>query len=335
MYKNNDFIYDATVRLEELTNSPVQFTSGRKEYDAIITFKKQSFTVEARSEIRASNKGIVLSEIDAIKEKTNRPVILAARYIAQEIAIELRELGINYIDIAGNAHINEGEIFVLISGQKTQYQEKTNQARAFQEAGIKLIFNLLNNPENLQLSYRELAELANISIGSVSNIMQELEGMNFILKTSSKRILKNTPDLLNRWIIAYGDILRPRILKKRMRFTDKDHSSNWRTLEIQELEFNNLWGCEPAAAILTRQFSPAKYTIYTDGNWQSISRELKLIPDEDGEIEILQIFWKANKENRSKTTPALLVYADLLSSGFERNIQIANQIFNNELQHIK
>jgi len=335
MYKNNDFIYDATVKLEELTNSPVQFTSTRKNYDAIIIFKRQSFNVEARSEIRASNKGIVLSDTEIIKKKTKRPVILVARYIAQEIAIELRELGINYIDIAGNAYINEGEIFVLISGQKTQYQQKTNQARAFQEAGIKLIFNLLNNPENLQLSYRELAEQANISIGSVSNIIQELEGMNFILKTSSNRILKNTPDLLNRWIIAYSDILRPRILKKRLRFADKEHSSTWRTLDIQEFDFNNLWGSEPAAALLTRQFSPAKYTIYTDGNWQSISRQLKLIPDENGEIEILQIFWKEKKENKNKTTPALLVYADLLSSGFERNIQIAKRILNNELQNIK
>lgn len=84
-----------------------------------------------------------------------------------------------------------------------------------------MLFQLLSDPDSLQLSYRELAELANISIGSVSNIMTELEDEHFILRTKTKRVLKNKPDLLERWIIAYHDVLRPRLLKKQMRFSKK------------------------------------------------------------------------------------------------------------------
>jgi len=79
-----------------------------------------------------------------------------------------------------------------------ELKAKTNQTKAFQEVGIKIIFNLLNNPENLQLSYRELAELADVSIGSVSNVIEELEQQTYILKTNTKRILKNKEKLLER-----------------------------------------------------------------------------------------------------------------------------------------
>ncbi|MBA7533669.1 hypothetical protein ES705_25912 [subsurface metagenome] len=263
-------------------------------------------------------------------------MLLVARYLAIDVANELRNIGINYLDVAGNTYIKEGNLFIFISGQKVQRQAKTNQTRAFQEAGIKLIFNLLNNPDNLQLSYRELAELSEIAVGSVSNVMKELEDLNFILKTSSKRVLKNTPDLLNRWIVAYNDVLRPRILKKRMRFSNIEHYSKWDTLPIQDIEDVNLWGGEPGAALLTGQLQPEKFTIYSKGSWQSIAKEFKLVPDENGDVEILQLFWKEEDKIREYyTTPPLLVYADLISSGYDRNLRIAKEILNNELSDIK
>lgn len=143
------------------------------------------------------------------------------QYISADTAQTLKSLWINYLDTSGNCYIQTKDFLVYVSGQKVQRKQKTNQAKAFQESGIKLLFQLLSDPDSLHLSYRELAELANISIGSVSNIMTELEDEHFILRTKTKRVLKNKPDLLERWIIAYHDVLRPRLLKKQMRFSKK------------------------------------------------------------------------------------------------------------------
>lgn len=336
MYKNNDFIYDAAVRFEEITGIPVEVESRRKEYDALLTIKDIQFVAEAKAEIRNSNKGIILSEVNQLKSQTHRPIIVIAKYLAVDIANEFKRLGINFIDIAGNAFIKEANLFVFTSGQKGEKISKTKQTRAFQEAGIKLIFNLLRKPENLQCSYRELAEMTDISIGSVSNVMKELEELNFVLITNTKRVLKNIPSLLNRWIIAYNEVLRPRIIKKRMRFSKIDDYNNWDTLPIQDIEDVNLWGGEPAAALLTGQLQPEKFLIYTNGSWQGAAGDFKLIPDEKGDIEILFMFWKENDTFREKyIVPALLVYADLIGSGHERNIQIAKEILENELQYIK
>jgi len=198
MYPNNDYIYDASVALEQLTGLNINVESRRNEYDGLIDIQGHAFTVEAKNELRKENKGFLFARLEELKAKTKRPTLIIAKYITSEVALELREKGINYLDVAGNCFINHQDLILYIVGQKVHKKGKTNQTKAFQEVGIKIIFNLLDNPENLQLSYRELAELADVSIGSVSNVIKELEQQTYILKTNTKRILKNKEKLLER-----------------------------------------------------------------------------------------------------------------------------------------
>ncbi|MFA6400453.1 MAG: type IV toxin-antitoxin system AbiEi family antitoxin [Salinivirgaceae bacterium] len=336
MYKNSDYIYDAIVQFEQVTGLPTQIESNRKEYDGIIDINGYSFTIEAKTELRKENKGFLLTRLDELRTMTNRPTLVIGKYIATEVARELKENEINYLDVAGNCFIKNKNLVIYVAGQKVQRKGKTNQAKAFQEAGIKIIFTLLSNPDNLQLSYRELAELADVSIGSVSNVMKELEDLNFILKTKLKRVLKNKPMLLERWVVAYQDVLRPRLVKKQMRFTKLDSAKNWQKIALNQEEITTLWGGEPAAAYLTNQLTPEKFTLYTDESWQKLGQDLGLVTDNAGTIEILQLFYRVNDNNRNRqTVPALLVYADLIGSGYSRNIETAKIILENELQHIK
>jgi len=335
MYPNNDYIYDASVALGQLTGLNINVESRRNEYDGIIDINGYAFTVEAKNELRKENKGFLFARLEELKTKTKRPTLIIAKYITSEIALELRENEINYLDVAGNCFIKYQDLILYIVGQKVHKKEKTNQAKAFQEAGIKIIFNLLSNPDNLQLSYRELAELSDVSIGSVSNIMKELEDLNFILKTKLKRVLKNKSALLERWVVAYQDVLRPRLAKKQMRFIKSNLTQTWRDLYLDNEEGITLWGAEPAAALLTNQLVPEKFSIYTTQSWQNIGQDIGLVPDVNGKVEVLQVFWKQKQKDNKLTTPPLLVYADLIGSGFSRNIETAQIILENELQHIK
>ena len=89
MYKNNDFIYEATVHLEQLAKVEVVFESRRPEYDAILTLKGKQFVVYAKSEVRNSNKGIVLSELDSLKNSTRKPIILIAKFLANQQLLQV------------------------------------------------------------------------------------------------------------------------------------------------------------------------------------------------------------------------------------------------------
>ena len=333
MYRNNDFIYEAISKLEALINIPIEIDSNRPNYDALLRIKDEQFIVEAKSAVRTSNQGLVLSQVEELGNNSNRPIVLIAEYISKAAAEELKSRGINYIDTAGNAFIKCNDLIIFIEGQKKAKKEKTNQSRAFQEAGLKILFQLLYKPEHLQYSYRRIAEKADVSIGSVSNVMAELEGLNYLLKTGDKRILKNKKELLERWIVDYNAVLRPRIVRKRMRFLDKDYQQKWQSINTQINDGCILWGGEPGGAILTENLRPEKFTIFTDLDLSVVAKTLKLVPSETGEIEVLQKFWK-NDTNNEKTAPALLIYADLINSGFGRNIETAKQILENELGYI-
>jgi hypothetical protein len=338
MNRNIDFIYDAAMQLEKNISIPVTIKSTGLENDAFLVIKNFNFIVEAKSEIRAANKGVILSQIKELQSKATKSLILIAKFIASDIALELKEKAINYLDISGNAFISINDFIIYITGKKLKKIEKTNPSRAFQEAGIKLIFNFLTNPEDLQLPYRELAQQTGIAIGSVSNIINELEDLNFILKSGKKRILKNKKELLNRWIVSYHDILRPRLFKRKMRFHGNSDYTNWKRIELfTDKEYSTLWGGEPGGAILTNFLKPSLFTIYTLLSWQECAKIAGLIPDESGDIEILQIFWSklGPREKDMAIVPRVLIYADLISSGLSRNIETAEIIFDNELQDFK
>lgn len=333
MYRNNDFIYEATSKLEQLINIPIEIDSSRQNYDALLRIKNEQFIVEAKSAVRTSNQGLVMSQLEEMKQNSNRPIILIAEYISKKATEELKERGFNYIDIAGNAFIKFNDLVVFIEGQKKAKKEKTNQSRAFQEAGLKILFHLLYKPEHLQDSYRKIAERADVSIGSVSNVMGELEELNFLLKTNDKRVLKNTNELLERWIVEFNAVLRPRIVRKRMRFVDPDGQRNWKQLDTQSNDGVILWGGEPGGALLTNNLRPEQFVIFTDIELSGLAKQFRLVPGENGEIEVLQKFWK-NDLGNDKIAPALLIYADLINSGFGRNIETAKQILENELRYI-
>lgn len=334
MYRNQDFIYEAVTNLEKLIDIPIDIETSRANYDAILNIKNIQFVVEAKSAMRTSNQGLVLSQLEEIRNRSNKPIILIAQYISKEAANQLKEREFNYIDIAGNAFVKKDDLVIYIEGQKRRTATLTNQSRAFQEAGVKIIFHLLSEPENLQDSYREIAQKVGVSLGSVSNVMAELEELNYLIKTKEKRVLKNKEELLERWLVEFNTVLKPRIIRSRMKFIDTDMAQNWRHTGLNQTGIDILWGGEPAGAILTDNLRPQEFTIYSNLELPEIAKTLRLVPDKTGNVEVRQKFWQNNNWNQN-TVPALLIYTDLMNSGYGRNVEIANQIFENELQHIQ
>ena len=331
MKGDKDIINEAISSLSRFTGIKADLEDGSIPSGAFLKITNEKFVIETKSTVTKGNKGITLMELKNISRENNLPVILITKYIPVEIAKEYVAEGMNYLDVAGNCSIRQNNLMLLIEGKKIAKSERVAQTRAFQESGIKLIFLLLVDPQKTQLNYRNLAELADISLGSVGIIMQELTDLNFILKTKQTRKLKNIKELLARWITAYHDTLRPRLLKKQMRFVNPESYQKWKNLDMNQSAGLAYWGGEPGAHLLSGYLHPGKLTVYTHRNWQSF-KDIGLVPEDNGKVELLDLFWSPEIYNG---IPPILIYADLMSSGSDRNIETANIILNNELQYIK
>jgi len=331
----NEIIYGIASNLQNTTGLNVIIEPILEEFDGILTFHNYFFAISFKKVVKPSNLGLVISQINESQAKINKPIILFSNYLTPDIQQVLVMNNISFADFEGNAYIKHKDLFIFIRGQKRPKTGKIFPNRIFQESGIRLIFHLFHKPECIEYTYRGLSQLVDISLGSVSNVMKELETSNFILITESKKVLKNKNELLNRWIIAYNEVLKPRLLKKKMRFINIESYKQWQNISLKNNEGSILWGGEPAAALLTNYLKPEIFTIYTDLPWQQLVKNFEVIPDDDGDIEVYQIFWIHQNNNKLQIVPSVLVYSDLISTGNNRNIETAKIIYNNELQYIK
>lgn len=325
MRRGYDFIHDAVSKLESLTQATIELDNKSNEYDGALSINANRLNIIAKAAIRESNVGITLNPSVNQTNEEKSTYIFIAKYISKSSANLLKDSKLNYLDASGNAYIKTDNLFISIEGQKTEKYDK-DQSRAFQEAGLKLILLLLSMPESLAYSYRELSEKTGISIGSVSNIFNELEDLKYILVTKQKKLIKNKKELIERWVIAYNEVLKPRILRKRMKFSEDTDFNDIKTLPEIKI---SAWGGEAAAAILTEKIRPEQYILFSNAELSLLSKQFKLIPNPNGNLEICELFWKF--ENETLTAPPLVVYADLISSGFERNREMAKIVLEDEL----
>lgn len=305
-----------------------------KNFDAIVQIMNVDFLCEVRNTVTTATIGNIASRLRALATTEKQPVLLIAKYITPTVIDDLASNGINTLDCAGNCYIRyeKGDkiIFHLANkGEKNTYTgEKTYPA--FQDAGLKIIFYLLQDAVNVNKPYREIQNATGVSLGAIKNIFNVLVERNFILLTNSKRILKNKSALFNLWVENYNQVLKPKLLLGKMCFRTNDQRMNWATLQLPEGMY---WGGEGGANKIDDYLEPGAFDIYTDIPAANLLKTAMVMQDENGEIRIYQKFWKW--ETNNQLAPLTLIYADLMGSGNSRCQEMAKRLLDHGLKDYK
>jgi len=302
-------------------NTPNKELDGK--LDLYIKNKKLAFLVEFKREIRKHH----LLQIYEYNAQFPEFMIIAD-VINPKIRENLKEKEVNFIDGAGNMYINRGDQLILIEGKRNELDENYYKGRLFGKGGLKIIFAFLVNEDLINKPYREIAEHTGTALGTVNYIIKELKTSGFIIFVNKNVLkLKNKKGLLNKWINDYEDKLKKTLFIKKFRFENND----WKNINFENNK--TLWGGEPAAEILTHYLHPQLYTIYTKEEINDLIKKYLLIPDVNGNVEVYKKFWGFKDETlHEKTVPPLLIYADLINTGDNRNLETAKIIYERYLQ---
>lgn len=304
--------------------------SGQNNYDAIIRINGIDFACEVKGNITNANFNSRLERLLKQKANITMPFLLIVRYIYPSLMSELGFHGINILDIAGNCFIRHDSLFLKVKGEKNA-PTKEPVSRIFQETGVKLIFHFLRFSESVNKPYRVIQKETEISLGSIKNVIEELTVSNFILQTEKGRFLKNKPKLLEKWVVAYNEILKPKLLLGQMGFRNNEKRDHWLDMVLPEGMY---WGGESGASILLNGYlHPGVFDIYTDISSNNLMKTGFVIPKDDGEIKIHHKFWLDATDKG--LVPFILVYADLMGSGDSRCLEVAQKILENELSDFK
>jgi hypothetical protein len=289
-----------------------------------------NFLVEIKKTVTRATLGAAVQQLRKFPEKG----LLITRYITPQIAEQLKEMNIPFIDTAGNAYIYEPPLFIFIKGDKpVDDYRKNHLTRAFQPTGLQAVFALLCKPGLEDAPYREIANEAVVALGTVNWVMTDLRQRGYLIDLGRRgRRLVQKEDLLGRWVTAYPERLRPKKLLGTYMAAEFDW---WKNAQL--VSFGAHWGGEVAAAKLTEYLKPQVVTIYAKETPGKLLLMHRLRKEPDGNVEVLKTFWNfdyrwadLDEKHRDLVHP-ILIYADLLATGDERNIETAEIIYEREI----
>jgi len=303
--------------------------------DAKLTINIQGqLHVYAAEAKRTFSKATIAIAVQHLKESGQIPLLIA-EYINPQQAADLQQQDVAFVDAAGNAYLKAGPVHIHVRGNRPEAMPRRapgQATRAFQATGLRVLFGFLQTPELVNANYRDIAKATGVARGTVGWVLNDLREAGYLLEVRKVRHLIRKRQMLDRWIEAYHERLKPKLWLGRYEAPTRDW---WQTVDPRP--HAAVWGGEVAAAKLTNGYlRPEIVTLYAHHLPTELLLRQRLRKKPDGDVHIFQTFWldEADQTNRvavPEITDPLLVYADLMGTGDDRNRETARLIFDGQL----
>ena len=301
--------------------------------DATVTISSHdldlSYSIFLQSWAPQKDIDALISQIKLMPSNT----ILFADFINPVMAEKLRQRSVSFVDCAGNISVKNKQFNCYVKGKKAaQLRSKRIRGRAFNSAGLKLIFAIFNQPQFLHASYRDISNKVNIALGSVGPVMDDLYASGYILDDGDRRLV-NKKRLYERWVDGYLEKLRP---KQIMACYTSDDEKWWQ--KADPAEFQGVWGGEVIVAKPTPFMMPESITLYfsSEAKQKDFADYYGLREDDDGEICMYKNFWSpayAGDNNVDGLSP-MIIYADIVDSINPGSWDVAKTFYGEAISHL-
>ena len=170
-----------------------------------------------RGEIKRTVDRIAMLEDVKVRSCPDQKTLLITTLLTNAMAERCQELGIEFIDTAGNVFITDGAgILINIRGRKTIEEANARSEKTITPAALRMMFAFLAQPSMLNEPYREISTAAQVSTGAIGAALQTMETRGFIGTTAGGRRIINSPEqMLSEWATGYASRLRPKLKKFR------------------------------------------------------------------------------------------------------------------------
>ena len=303
------------------------YTTGQAEIKSEVL--QQSYAILLQPWAPQKDINALISQVKELPS----PAMLFADFVNPVMAGKLRQRSISFVDCAGNCSIKNDRFNVYVKGKKpSKLRSKRVRGRAFNAAGLKLIFALFNQPQFLHASYRDISNKVNIALGSVGPVIDDLYASGYVLDDGQRRLV-NKKRLFERWVDGYLEKLRP---KQIMACYTSDNENWWK--DADPADFHGIWGGEVIIAKSTPYMVPESISLYFTSSVKQgdFARFHGLREDEDGDICIYKSFWSpkyAGDENIEGLNP-MIVYADIVDSINPGSWDVAKTFYGEAIAHL-
>jgi len=266
-----------------------------------------------------------LSELKG--EKPGR-FLLVFPYVNPSLADYMDSHGLNFIDLAGNCRLSPGKGFhVYIKGRRlpggSPYIPKARIA------GYQVIFAILAEPSLLNQPVRIVAEQAGIGKSAVAARITMLARDGFIGRTTKGWRIIRYDDLLERWLMGYSDIIRPRIFNGsyKARINEPDKREAIAEACLKSSPDNWAWGELSAAWRMVKYYRGETTTLHLSSIPPLLILRLEALPSGEGNVVFMRPLGPLSMQGTADhLVHPLLVYSQLITSNDPRARETAKEI---------
>ena len=263
-------------------------------------------------------------------KSTSASTILFADFVNPVMAEKFRRRSVSFVDCVGNLFLKDKNFNYFVKGKKlSNIRASRVRGRAFNTAGLKLIFAVFNQPKLLHATYRDISNQVNIALGSVGPVMDDLYASGYILDEGQRRLV-NKNRLFERWVDGYLEKLRPKQIMSCYTAAD----DNWWKV-ADPAGFDGVWGGETVIAKSTPFMMPETISLYfsSDKKTGEFADYYGLSKDDDGDICLYKTFWPAQVGALEEISP-MIMYADIVDSINPGNWGVAKTFYGEAVAHL-
>lgn len=317
----------------------IEHTVSKVLSELSIEFDVQRWTSDQTAIVKVSRKGFetkyrmawlphaTLSELSRLDQQDDsHRLLVTGPQITSRTADALRDAHIDYIDNAGNAHLDFGPVLIDIRGRRSSLPEpsrRSSDANLFSARRMQVLFVLLAWPDFVDMPVRTIAYTAGTSVGITQSTLEIMKESDYLIGRS----LRRRDELLDLWAAAFRGTLLPKIR----------HSSfvgnigNWSPLPGYFVSGESAVESIRHPQTLTLYVKNFDLMEAVRNGWQK---------SDDPNIEIRQKFWEEPRRSTPSdqhgaltrwAAPPLMVYADLLASKEPRQSEVAKILRRDQL----
>ncbi len=252
----------------------------RGRFDDVITWATPQgpvrYLVEEKRHLRHQDAGVIVDQLQRrratlpAENREDRILLLAPHVRAQQAAV-FERADIDYLDLAGNAHLNAPGLFVHIEGHRPAKEAAAAPGRP-QKGWVKAVMALLIRPDLAAAPYRTLAEQAGVALGTVAGCMTDLAARSLLHEGKNGRQLADRQALVALWVQAYVEALRPKLKERRFQVRADARHALWERLKT-------VLGREKVGWALTGADAAGRHTPYLRAEDTEVYAPLRVLDD--------------------------------------------------------
>lgn len=186
---------DVELGFESKSNGTrTDFEVSTPEHEFVVEFRKSGSLPSVDSAISRARNNIESSE----PSRRRRIPVVMVDYMTQSGRDRCRDAGVSWVDLSGNAHLQEANLLIHVEGKPNRFKRRGRPANMFSSKSSRIARYLLMHPDEWFLQ-RELTEATGLSEGYTSRIVRRLEEQHLVVRKSEGRASKvsvRDPDLL-------------------------------------------------------------------------------------------------------------------------------------------